>query len=135
MYIDDVLSICNDQFHSYVDSINPCELEIKDTTESYTSASYLDALLNIDAEGKQLYHRRDDFNFAIVIPYICINIPAYGLYISQLIRYARACYTYDQFLSRGRLLTNKLLLQGFLQSRLMSAFRKFYHRYNDLIYN
>jgi hypothetical protein len=26
-------------------------------------------------------------------------------------------------------------LQGFLQSRLMSAFRKFYGRYNDLIYN
>jgi hypothetical protein len=41
---------------------------------------------------------------------------------------------YDQILSRGRLLTDKLMLQGFLQSRLMS-FRKFYGRYNDLIYN
>ena len=48
-YIDDVLSINNDQFHSYVDSIYPSELEIKDTTESSTSASYLDVLLNIDA--------------------------------------------------------------------------------------
>jgi hypothetical protein len=27
------------------------------------------------------------------------------------------------------------MLQGFLKSRLMSAFRKFYGRYNDLIYN
>jgi hypothetical protein len=61
--------------------------------------------------------------------------PAYGVYISQLIRYARACSTYDQFLSRGRLLIYKLMLQGFLHSRLMSAFRKFYGRYNDLIYN
>jgi hypothetical protein len=58
-----------------------------------------------------------------------------GVYISQLIRYARACSTYDQFLSRNRLLTDKLMLQGFLKSRLMSAFRKFYGRYNDLIYN
>jgi hypothetical protein len=35
-------------------------------------------------------------------------------------------FTYDQFLSRSRLLTDKLMLQGFLQSRMMSAFRKFY---------
>ena len=112
------------------------ELEIKDTTESSTSASYLDVLLNIDVGGKlttQLYDKRDDFDFAIVnFPYICSNIPlspVYGVYLSQLIRYARACSTYDQFLSRGRLLTDKLMLQGFLQSRLMSAFRKFYGRY------
>jgi hypothetical protein len=39
-YIDDVLSIKNNQFHSHVDSIYPNELEIKDTTESSTSASY-----------------------------------------------------------------------------------------------
>ena len=31
-YIDDVLSINNDQFHLYVDSIYPDELEIRDTT-------------------------------------------------------------------------------------------------------
>jgi hypothetical protein len=140
-YFDDVLSINNDQFHSYVDSIYPSELEIKDTTKSSTSASFLDVLLNIGADGKlttQLYDKRDDFSFTIVnFPYICINIlsPAYGVYISQLIRYARACSTYDQVLNRSRLLTDKLMLQGFLQSRLLSAFRKFYGRYNDLIYN
>ena len=141
-YIDDVLSINNDQFNSYVDSIYPSELEIKDTAESSTSASYLDVLLNIDADGKlttQLHDKRDDFSFTIVnFPYKGSNIPlspAYGVYISQLIRYARASSTYNQFLSRSRLLTDKLMLQGFLQSRLMSAFRKFYGRYNDLIYN
>jgi hypothetical protein len=57
-YINDALSINSDRFHSYVDSIYPSELEIKDTTESSPSASYLDVLLNIDAGGKlttQLY--------------------------------------------------------------------------------
>jgi hypothetical protein len=87
----------------------------------------------------QLYDKRDDFSFTIAnFPYICSNIPlspAYGVYISKLIRYATACSTYDQSLSRSILLTDKLMLQGFLQSRLMSAFRKFYGRYNDLIYN
>jgi hypothetical protein len=101
-------------------------------------------MLNIDADGKlttQLYDKWDDFSFTIVnFPYTCIcsNItlsPSYGVYVAQLIRYARACSTYHQFLNRSRLLTDKLMLQGFLQSRLMSAFRKFYGLYNDLIYN
>jgi hypothetical protein len=88
-YTDVVLSINNHQFHSYVDSIYPSELEIRDITESYTSASYLDVLLNIDVGDKlttQLYDKRDDFDFDIVnFPYKCSNIPlspAYGVYIS-----------------------------------------------------
>jgi hypothetical protein len=79
------------------------------------------------------------FQFSIVnfrYLYLCNNIPsssAYDVYILQLIRYARTCSTYDQFLIRGSLLTNKLVSQGFLQFRLQAAFRKFYDRYNDLI--
>jgi hypothetical protein len=86
----------------------------------------------------QLYDKRDDFNFSIVnFPYLCSNIPAspaYGVYISQLIRYARACSTNVQFLVRGSLLRNKLMSQGFQLSRLLAAFSKFYGCYNDLIY-
>jgi hypothetical protein len=81
--------------------------------------------------------KRDDFNFSIVnFPYLCSNIPAspaYGVYISQLIRYARACSKYDQFLVQVSLLTKKLMSQGFQLSRLQAAFRKFYGRHNDLI--
>jgi hypothetical protein len=51
-------------------------------------------------------------NFSIVnFPHLCSNIPAslaYGVYIFQLIRHARVCSTYDQFLIRGNLLTHKL---------------------------
>ena len=92
----------------------PDKLEIKDTTESDKSASYLDILLNIDYNGRlttSLYDKRDDFDFAIVnFPFLCSNIPlspAYGLYISQLIRYARACFAYEDFSKRGKLLTKK----------------------------
>jgi hypothetical protein len=95
--------------------------------------------LKLDTNGNlttQLYDKRDDFNFSIVnFPYPCSNIPAapaYGVYISQLIRYARACSAFNQFLVRGSLLTNKLMSQGFKMSRLQAAFRKFYGRYNDL---
>jgi hypothetical protein len=70
-------------FHSYVDSIYLSELEIKDITESSTSASYVDVLLNIDADGKlatQLYDKRDDFNFTIVYSHIYVATSHYHLH-------------------------------------------------------
>ena len=79
------------------------------------------------------------FNFAIVnFPFLCSNVPlspAYGVYISQLIRYPRACYAYEDFLKRGQRLTKKLMLQGYNESRLNSSFHKFYGRYNDPVCN
>jgi len=87
-----------------------------------------DLHLEIDNEGRlrtKLYEKRDDFNFLIVnFPFICSNIPAapaYGVYISQLIRFSRACGSYQDFLDRRFLLTRKLLNQGFLLVKLKSS--------------
>jgi hypothetical protein len=68
--------------------------------------------------------------------FICINTPAapaYGVYISQLIRYSRACASYQDFLDRGLLLTRKVLNQVFLLIKLKSSLRKFYGRHHDLV--
>ena len=72
-----------------VDCIYPIELEIRDTTDTNRSASYLDLHLAIDSEGwlkTKPYDNRDDYNFPIVnFLFICSNIPAasaYGVYIS-----------------------------------------------------
>jgi hypothetical protein len=127
-------------FGEFVDRIYPVELEIKDTTDMDRSASYLDLHLEIDSEGwlrTKLYDKRDDLNFPIVnFPFICSNIPAapaYGVYISQLIRYSRACGSYQDFLNIGLLLTRKLLNQGFLLVKLKSSLGKFYSRHHDLV--
>ena len=75
----------------------------------------------MDSEGRlrtKAYDKKDDFNFRIVnVPFICSNIPAapqYGVYISQLIGYSRACCSYQDFIDRELLLTRKLPNQGFL---------------------
>ena len=139
-YIDDVLSLNNSKFSEYLHEIYPDELEIKDTTDSPKSASYLDIYLEFDNKGKlctRLYDKRDDFVFPITnFPVLSSNIPAspaYGVYVSQLIRYARACSTYQEFLARAKLLTAKLLKQDYLVPRLKSTFKKFYGRHTDLI--
>jgi hypothetical protein len=120
--------------------IYPIELEIKDTTDTNTSASYHNLHLEIDSEGRlrtKLYDKRDDFNFPIVnFPFICSNIPAapaYGVYISQLIRYSKDCGSYQHFLDRVLLLTRKLLNQVFLLVKLKSSLRTFYGRHHDLV--
>ena len=67
-YIDDVLSLNNSKFGNFVDRIYPIEHEVKDTTDTDRSASYLDIYLAIDCEGRlrtTLYDESDDFNFPI----------------------------------------------------------------------
>jgi hypothetical protein len=132
-YIDDVLSLNNSRFCDFVDRIYLIEVEIKDTIDT---ASYLDLHLEIDSNRTKLYDKRDGFNFPPVnFPFICSNIPAapvYGVDISQLIRYSRACGSYKDFLDRGLLLTWKLLNQGFLLLKLKSLLRTFYGCHHDL---
>ena len=80
---------------------------------------------------------RDDFNFKIInFPNMCSNIPAspaYGVYISQLIRYARASSNYSDFLKRHLHLRNRLLDQGYEKIRLIRSLKKFIFRYQYLV--
>ena len=59
--------------------------------------------------------------------------PTYGVYISQLIRICRICDNYSSFLSRHKLLTERLVRQGFWYNKLCITFKKFARRYNVLI--
>jgi hypothetical protein len=90
MYIDDVLSINNSRFAEFLPLIYPPELEVKETTDAASSASFLDLYLEFDDSGQlstKIYDKRDDFNCMIInFPNMCSNIPAspaYGDYISQ----------------------------------------------------
>ena len=139
-YIDDVLSLNNSRFGDFDDRIYPIGLEKKDTTDTDMSASYLDLQLALDSEGRlrtKPYDKRDDFIFSIAtFPFICTNIPSaptYEAYISQLIRYSRACGSYQNVLDRGLLLTRNLLNHGFLWVKLKSSLRTCYGRHYDLV--
>ena len=109
-------------------------------TESNTSAFYLDLLLSIESDGQlrtSLYDKHDDFNFHITnFPFLSSNIqssPAYGVFISQLIQYAKACSSNECFILRAARLLYKILGQGYVMIRLTSSSMKFYGRYGDCI--
>jgi hypothetical protein len=59
--------------------------------------------------------------------------PAYGAYISQLIRYARASSNYSDFLKRHPYLRNRLLDQGYSKIGLIRSLKTFIFRYQDLV--
>ena len=67
---------------------------------------------------------------------MCSNIPvspAYCVYISQLIRYARASSNYSDFLKRHLHLRNRLLDQAYKKIRLIRSLKKLIFRYQDLV--
>jgi hypothetical protein len=95
--------------------------------------------LEFDDSGQistKMYDKRDDFNFKIRnFPNMCSNIPAspaYGVYTSQLIRYARASSNYSDFPKRHLHLRNRLLDQGYKKIRLIRSLKKFMFRYQDI---
>ena len=60
---------------------------------------------------------------------------SYGVYISQLIRFARASSHVADFNTRNKLLTQKLLKQGYRYHKLRKTSPKFYRRYLNFISN
>ena len=118
----------------------PKELTISETTESTSVVSYLSLLFTQDKSNSIttiLYNKPYACDFHIVnFPFMSSNIPsspAYGVYASQLIRYARCCSDYSDFLLRHRALVTRLLSQGYKVNRLSNTFKKLYGRHTDLV--
>ena len=123
-YLDDIFNIYNVYFDNMVSQIYPSELQLNKANTSDTKAAFLDLhlLISNDIVSTKIYDKRDDFDLEIVnFPFLDGDVPlstSYGVYISQLIRFARAsCYVTD-FNTRNKLLTQKLLKQGYRYHKL-----------------
>ena len=137
-YLDDLLNTDNPYFEQMVGQIYPTELQLNKVNSSDTEAPFLDLNLSITngIVSSKIHHKRDDFNFEIVnFPFLDGDVPhsPYGVYISQLIHFARVCSNVDDFNKRNLFLTAKLLKQGYRYHKVRKAFSKFYHRHSELI--
>ena len=122
-----------------VGQIYPTQLQVNKANSSETEAPFFDLNLSITniIVSSKIYDKRDDFNFEIVnFPFLDGDVPrstSYGIYISQLIRFARVCSNVDKFNNRNLSLTSKLLKQGYRYNKNRKTFSKFYHRRSELI--
>ena len=121
-----------------VGQIYPTELQLNKANSSDTEFPFSGLNLSISngIVSSKIYDKRDAFNFEIVnFPFLDEDVPrppSCGVYISQLIRFARVCSNVDYFNNINLFLTAELLKQGYrYQNR--KAFSKFYHSRSELI--
>ena len=114
------------------------ELQLNKANSSDTEAPFLELNLSISngIVSNKIYDKRDDFYFDIVnFPFLDGDVPrrtSYGVYISQLIRFARASSNVSEFNCRNKALTVKLLKQGYRYHKLRKVFSKFYRQHSEL---
>ena len=133
------LNITKFYLDNMVSQIYPSELQLNKANTPNTETAFLDMHLSISNNivSTKIDDKRDDFDFEIVnFPFLDDDVPrstSYGVYISQLIRFARPSSYVTDFNSRNKLLTQKLLKQGYWYHKLHKTISKFYRRYYDLI--
>ena len=132
--MDGILNIDNVYFDNMESQIYPSELKLIKANTSDTKAAFLDLICQF---LMILFLPKFMINLTTVnFPFLDGDVPhstSYGVYISQLIRFARASSRVADFNTRNKLLTQKLLKQGYLYRKLRKTFSKFYRRYYDLI--
>ena len=140
-YLDDLLNIDNPYFEEMVNQMYPPELQLNKAHTSDTEPPFLDLHISISNGfvSSKIYDKRDDSDFDIVkFPFLDGDVPrrpSYGVYISQLIRFARVCSHVDYSNTRNKCLTAKLLKHGYRYHKLRKDFSKFYRRHYELISN
>ena len=110
-----------------VDRIYPTELQLHRANSSDTEAPFLDLICG--TASIKIYDKRDDFDFDIInVLFLDGDVPrrtSYGVYISHLIRFARAFSNLSDFNCRVKALTAKLLGQGHRYFNFVRRFRNF----------
>ena len=106
-YLDDLLNNDSPYFQQMVGQIYPTELQLNKANSSDTEAPFLDLNLSITngIVSSKFYDKGDDFNFEIVnFPFLDGDVsraPSYGVYIYQLICFARVCSNVDDVDNRN----------------------------------
>ena len=127
-------------FIDCVKDIYPSGLDVEMANRLPDQAYYLELTFIIGNNNRlytKLYDKPANFNFHIVtFLFLSSNIPSassYGVYISQIVRYARCCTYYDDIGYHHKFQVDRVLSQGYKANRLRNSFQKFYGRYPDVV--
>jgi len=130
-FIDDLGTLNNDGILvKEKDKIYPKEMILNEENADDQRGTFLDIEAEVIDKKFQTktYDKRDDYSFEIVnYPDLSGNIPrgaAYGVYTSQIIRYARVCSEKEDFMVRLKILTGKLIKKGFQKTTLRKTLLK-----------
>ena len=135
-YIDDLITLNNDgNLMSSMNRIYPKELVLSLENEDDQQATFLDLDIKVRENCFQVktYDKRDAFNFEIVsYPDLSGNIPAqpaYGVFTSQVIRYARICNFHQDIVDKIQILVRKLIKKNYTMDGIRKTLRKCFRTY------
>ena len=117
----------------------PAKLQLNKANTSDKKKSFLDLNIKIIRSDihNSVYDKRDDFGFPIVnFPWLSGDVPrfpSYGIYISQLVSFARCCTSVLDFHSKNLQITSKLLTQCYRYHKLRITFENFFRTYSILL--
>ena len=138
-YLDDLLNIDSPYFEGIVNRIYPPELQLNKANTSDTEAPFLDLHLSVSNGfvSSKIYDKRNDFGFDMVdFPFLDGGVPrstSYGVYISQLVRFAGVSGRVVDFSARNKSLAARLLQRGCRCRGLRETFSKFYRQHYELV--
>ena len=127
-----IFTIDNPEFEKYIPDIYPAELQLNKANNSDKGTCFLDVSIKVIGSDihTSVYDKRDDFGFPIVnFPWLSGDVPrlpSYGIYISQLVRFARCCTSVLNFHSINLHIASKLLTQDDIYHKLRKTFGKFF---------
>ena len=137
LYLDDIFTIDNPAFEKYIPDIYSAELQFNKANTSDKETSFLDLNIKVIGIHTSVYDKRDDFGFPIInFSWLSGNVPrlpSYGMYISQLVRFARCCTSALDFHSKNLQITSKLLTKGYRYHKLRKTFGKFLRSFSELL--
>ena len=114
-------------------------MQLNKANTSDKETCFLD--LNIKVIGLNIhtsvYDKHNGFGFPMVnYPWLSADVPklpSYGIYMSQLVRFARCCTSVFDFHSKNLQITSKLFTQGYSYHKLRKTFGKFFRSYFELL--
>ena len=137
--LDDLLNIDNPYFEGMVNRIYPPELQLNKADTSDTEATFWICIYLFQTD---LFHLKFMIS-AMTLIFDIVNFPfldggvprstSYGVYISQLIRFARMSSHVVDFNARNKSLTAKLLQQGYRYHKRRKTFSNFYRRHYEMV--
>ena len=124
IYLDDILNIDNVYFDTMISQIYPSELQLNKANTSDTESALLDLHLSIfnAIVSTKIYDLRFWSCHFPIFRWWCSSLStSYGVYISQLIHFARVSSHIADFNTHNKL-TQMLLKQGYQYHKLRKTF-------------
>ena len=139
-YIDDLCFLNYKHFVSIMDNIYPADLIAERSGSDDKAVEYLDMNLKINNSGlhTSVFHKVDNFKFPVILLTFPNSLIPYNMglnvFAGQVIRYARICSNFDDFIVKTSNTVSLLISRGYSRHKLQHYMEKSLHKNGHLLH-